>query len=91
MAITDEERNLMRNALGLRMADKPYRNRFFVGPQTPTALIWCGLVTRGLAAKTDAYGTMAQACFGVTDRGMREIGVDPERDCDNLDDDERFH
>jgi hypothetical protein len=47
--LTDRERDVMRHALGLTVADKPYRNYFVAGAKDiPT---WEGLAERGLAER----------------------------------------
>lgn len=48
--LTPRERELARHALGLpNEKRRSYRNRYYVGADTPTGRQWCELVARDLA------------------------------------------
>lgn len=74
--ITDVQAGMMRNALGLLYADRPYRNHFatFLGE---TSQKWADLCLKGLAEHyhTEPSGMMF---FSVTDDGFRRLGVEPD-------------
>ena len=84
--LTGSERMLMKHALGLTQADKPYRNRFFTATDSAAARTWSLLVEGGMAVAVKAYDTR-KVCFCVTDRGMQALGVSP---LDGLEPSERY-
>lgn len=70
--ISDAERKLMRHALGLEMAERPYRNRYITrGPHAE----WDALVARGLAANPPIDTKTDQRLYAVTDEGIATLGI----------------
>jgi len=70
--ITENERALMRHALGLDQADRPYRNRYVAAGAHET---WDALVSRGLAANPPLDTKTQQRLYAVTDEGIAALGV----------------
>jgi len=82
--LSPAERKNMRHALGLDVADAPYRNRFV---SYGADEIWEGLVARGLAVCPPFPTKTQQRLYAVTDRGMAALGVAP---LDGLEPSERY-
>jgi hypothetical protein len=69
---TDQERRLMRHALGLDNAKKSYRNRYCCAPFGQTATAWEALVERGFAERAEGIGG-DYWWYRVTDAGRAAL------------------
>ena len=67
VSVTDQERDILRHALGLDRTRISYRNRYSVTPQADTYPVCMGLVARGLMERGAFHETMIY--FHVTDAG----------------------
>jgi len=68
VTLTDEERDLLRHALGLDRARISYRNHYSVSPKAETYPLCARLLAKGLLERSATYtATMIQ--FQVTDAG----------------------
>ena len=65
--VTDDERDILRHALGLDRARVSYRNSYSAMPSTDTYPVLMGLVNKGLMERGDYHETVVH--FHVTDAG----------------------
>jgi hypothetical protein len=81
--LTAEETRVARHALGLpNELRRSYRNRYFVGRETPAGRTWAGMVERGLAAAD--VGAAPRTMFYLTRAGAvaaLEAGESLCREC----------
>jgi hypothetical protein len=66
MSITDRQRRIIRQALGLNIADESYRNHFVTPADTENGKAWQELVDLGFATGEPHSG---MTLFRVTDAG----------------------
>jgi hypothetical protein len=76
--LTDRERGILRNSLGLLYAKKPYRNHFVVHQDSENFRICSALAKRGYMEDGNIGGT-GMVYFYTTQAGAAAIGVS-ERD-----------
>lgn len=68
MTLTDDERDLLRHALGLDRTRFSYRNHYSVSPKADTYPLCARLLAKGLMER-DATYTSTMILFHVTDAG----------------------
>lgn len=67
MAISDQERDVLRHALGLDRCRVSYRNSYSATPMSDTYPVCMGLVAKGLMVRGAFHETMIH--FHVTESG----------------------
>lgn len=73
-SLTDEERSMMRHALGADGKLPGYRNVYVTEDDAPAGLVWEGLVARGLAQRGRVIpGGLVP--YRVTMAGQELIGI----------------
>ena len=83
IVLTDQERHVMRHALGLNSSKVAYRNRFIASEEQ--AIVWRDLVQRGLAHEHTDMGGAPLFCVRLA--GVNAVLWHDER----LDDEETDH
>lgn len=81
--LTPAEDNILRSALGLRYADKPYRNYFSTHPGADNWKLCTGLVEKGLMLRAPyrpGSPPTGLITFGVSDAGFEQLGLAPGSD-----------
>lgn len=68
VTLTDEERDLLRHALGLDRTRVSYRNHYSVSPTAATYPLCQRLLAKGLLERSASY-TETMILFHVTDAG----------------------
>lgn len=73
--------SMMRNALGLLYAEKPYRNHYYASKGAPPDKEWAELVRHGLAGRFPIRKGVTKTLAGyyVSLAGHAVIGVEPEQ------------
>jgi len=74
--MTNEERELLRHALGADSDSPGYRNHFAASPGTPADLAWAAMVASGLARGPWA-STMAGPLkfYAASEAGQEAVGI----------------
>lgn len=76
-----KQRSLARHALGLDVANRSYRNRYYASPNTDISRAWDAMVERGEALRVPEHDTRTTNFYCLTRAGA-ELALGPR---DSLD------
>ena len=75
-AISEQQRHVLRHALGLNRSAIAYRNYFCTGPGTDNYPVCMSLVGLGLMSRRETSGLFGgDSVFHVTPAGLAAVGV----------------
>jgi len=72
LELTEQERDILRHALGMDRCRVAYRNNYSATPKSDSYPVCMGLVSKGLMERTAGY-TETMVHFMVTDAGREAV------------------